>query len=366
MVKKLKTLLKRLLASIKKNRLYRVRKAYAKRLLASHADNKRLTREQKDEIQSFYKKMIGKKIDLDTHRYFYSRTGVFSKEYVPFYLYHIDLIGKANKMSYRDALADKNMCDVLFPGAKRPRTILKNINGYFYMDGEPVSKEEAVRRCQNLQNMLIKPSLELQGSGVAALEVKDGITSIGGKTIEQVFDQYDRNYLIQERVKQHERMSALNPTSVNTLRVLTYRSEMEILVMYTVVRIGKAGSVIDNQSAGGISTSVDEQGRLGKIAYGGFSTDNILETDTGIKLEGYQVPSYDKVIETVKRLHYNLPFFDLVGWDMAVDEAGDPVLIEWNANTGLSQSAYGPGFGKYTERVFKELWPRPNQTNEYW
>jgi D-alanine-D-alanine ligase-like ATP-grasp enzyme len=46
--------------------------------------------------------------------------------------------------------------------------------------------------------------------------------------------------------------------------------------------------------------------------------------------------------------------------DIAIDEEGDPVIIEWNANPGLSQSAYGPGFGKYTERILRELWPRKN------
>ena len=83
-------------------------------------------------------------------------------------------------------------------------------------------------------------------------------------------------------------------------------------------------------------------------------------------LEGYQLPSYDKAVAKVKELHYSLPLFDLVGWDMAVDEVGDPVILEWNANTGLSQSAFGPGLGDYTERIIKELWPRQNHINENW
>ena len=155
-------------------------------------------------------------------------------------------------------------------------------------------------------------------------------------------------------------MSALNPTSVNTLRVLTFRSGMEILIVYVVVRIGKLGAVVDNQCAGGISTYVNEDGTIGKFAFGGYDEDNILKTDTGIILDGYQIPSFDKVLEAVKYLHYQLPYYDLVGWDMAIDENGEPVVIEWNTNTGLSQSAYGPGFGKYTERIIRELWGRKN------
>jgi D-alanine-D-alanine ligase-like ATP-grasp enzyme len=77
-------------------------------------------------------------------------------------------------------------------------------------------------------------------------------------------------------------------------------------------------------------------------------------------LEGYQLPSYDKAIEMVKRLHLKLPFFNLVGWDVAIQENGEPVLIEFNTNPGLSQSAFKSGMGEYTERIIRELWPRPN------
>ena len=155
-------------------------------------------------------------------------------------------------------------------------------------------------------------------------------------------------------------MNQLNETSVNTLRILTYRSGMEILVLYSVVRIGRKGAVIDNQSAGGISTIVGEDGKLGGTAFGGFKGDGVGKTDSGVVLDGFEIPSYHKAVETVKQLHYQLPFFNIIGWDVAIDVEGDPVIIEWNAGPGLSQSAYGPGFGQYTERILRELWPRVN------
>ena len=207
---------------------------------------------------------------------------------------------------------------------------------------------------------LIKPALEYSGKGVCGLEVKNGIASIDELKLEDLFKKYGKNFQIQKRLKQHEKMNLLNPTSVNTIRILTYRSDMEILVIYSVVRIGRMGQVIDNQCAGGISTIIGEDGRLGKYAYGGYTENDVLKTDVGTVLEGFEIPSYNKAIETVKKLHFQLPFFNLIGWDVAIDEAGDPVIIEWNVNTGLSQSAFGPGFGKYTERIIRELWPREN------
>ena len=321
---------------------------------------RKLNEDQKKEIQEFYKSIIGREIDLYSHEYFYSRTGVFSKYYVPTNMHQVELLGRANMLPYTNAYGDKNMTDVFLKGVRQPHTILKNINGYYYVEGKPVTEEEAVAFCQQLKNVLIKPTLYSRGKGIQALEITDGFTNIDGKSVAELFHQYKKNFQIQERLKQHEQMSRLNPSSVNTIRIVTFRSGMEILLVSVVVRIGRKGSVIDNQCAGGISTLIDDEGKLGKNGFGGFDQDNILKTDTGVTLEGFQIPSYDKVIEKVKELHFQLPFFDLIGWDMAVAEDGEPVLIEWNTKVGLSQTAYGPGFGKYTERILRELWPRKN------
>lgn len=322
--------------------------------------HRKLSKEQKKEVDDFYISMIGRKVPLYCHEYFYSRTGYFTKEYIPNGFYNCELIPRANIHKLKGPLSDKNMCDFLFPGENIAHSILKNMNGYYYYEGRPVSEEEAISLCQNMEKVIIKPSKEAEGRGVKLFCVKDGMTNVDGMTVSQLFKQYKKNFLVQEWIKQHERMAALNPTSVNTMRILSYRSGMEVLIIYSVVRIGRSGSVIDNQCAGGISTTISKDGRLGKEAFGGFSEDNIEKTDTGIVLEGYELPSYDKAIDMVKRLHLKLPFFDLVGWDVAIQEDGDPVLIEFNTNPGLSQSAFKSGMGEYTERIIRELWPRPN------
>lgn len=323
-------------------------------------NHRKLTKSQKKEVQDFYQGLIGKKIPLYCHEYFYSRTGVFTKEYVPNNLYHCDLVPRANVHRLQGALGDKNMCDFLFPGENIVHTILKNMNSYYYYEGKPVSEEDAISLCSNMNMVIIKPSRESEGKGVKLINVKDGITDFEGKSIDQVFKYYKKDFLIQECIKQHAGMAALNPSSVNTIRILSYRSGMDVLIIYSVVRIGRSGSVVDNQCAGGISTTISEDGYLGGNAFGGFFKDNITKTDSGVVLDGYKLPSFDKAVEMIKRLHLKLPYFNIVGWDVAIQENGDPVLIEFNTNPGLSQSAFRSGMGKYTERIIRELWPRPN------
>ena len=149
------SLVKQLISKYQKRAEVNVHKRYMRLLLNSLPEKRYFTPEQKKEIIDYYKRLTGQIVNLDSHQYFYSRTGIYSKEYVPTYLYHVDLIGRANMMPYRDALADKNMCDVLLPDVKHPKTYLKNQNGYFYIENEPVSKEEAIKKCQNLHNMII-------------------------------------------------------------------------------------------------------------------------------------------------------------------------------------------------------------------
>lgn len=353
-------MLRKLIIKFRKYRTMKKMKHSITRHFKELEHHHKLTKEQEKEVQDFYVSMIGKKVPLYCHEYFYSRTGVFSKEYVPKDLYACELVPKANNHRYQSILGEKCMCDFFFSGENVVHSILKNINGYYYYEGRPVSEEEAISLCKNLEKVIIKPSRGFQGHGVQFFNVKNGITDLSGKSIGQIFKDYKKDFLIQDWVRQHKDMAALNPTSVNTMRILSYRSEMEVLIIYSVVRIGRNGSVVDNQCAGGISTTIDEEGKLGKFAFGGYAEDNIYKTDTGIVLEGYQLPSYDKAIEMVKRLHLKLPFFNLVGWDIAIQEDGKPVLIEFNTKPGLSQSAFKSGMGKYTERIIRELWPRPN------
>ena len=338
-------------------RMYKVR--YTKHNKALK-ERRKLTREQKKETRDYYRALIGKKVPLYGHEYFYSRSGYFTKYYFPPNYHFCDIIPKANLNNRRSALGDKNICDILLAGENIVPSILKNMNGYYYFEGKPVTEEEAVALCGNLDQVIIKPAGLSSGKGVQIFSSKDGVTDLSGKTILQLFKEYKYNFLIQERIIQHKDLAALNPSSVNTLRVTSYRSGMEVLILFAILRIGRGGSIVDNQFQGGIAVAISKEGRLEKEGYGGFDEDDILRSDSGIVLEGYKVPSYDKAIEMVKRMHMRLPFFNILGWDLAIQEDGEPVLIEFNTNPGPFQENIKSCYGEDTERVIKELWPRPN------
>lgn len=334
--------------------------------IAALSNPQELSKEQEKEISNYYTGLIGKDVPHEWHRYFFARTGSFAKEYIPTGFYRTELFGKINNDPFRAAYGDKNLAEVLFPNAPHPKTFLRNINGYYYVDGKPVSEETAIERCKNLGHVIIKPSLECRGKGVQRVAFSDGKIDGTHQTISELFGSYSRDFLVQEVIKQHDIMAALNPSSINTIRIVTYRSGMDVVVLYSVIRIGRKGAVIDNECAGGISTYIDENGRLGRFAYGAPGEDRIEKSDTGVVLSGYVIPSFKEVIELVTGLHYSLPFFNIVGWDIAIGEAGNPILVEWNTCPDFSQSAFGPAFGKYTERIIKDNYYKPNTVNVNW
>lgn len=336
-------------------------KKYIKGLITTLPHIEVLSSKQKKSIQNWYRIHYGKRIpDYRWHAYYYTRNGVFSEKYIPNYV-----LSDINKALFDPHIAaafdDKNLYHTIFPDVLQPVAYIKCINGFFYVGSIPVTREEAIERCADLGKVIIKPTYRSQnGRGVKHIELCDGKDKSSSKNLFEIFEEYGKNFIIQESIKQHELLSALCPTSVNTIRIVTYRrSDKEVVVIYHVLRIGKFGSEVDNTSAGGMTCKIDEKGRLGKYAICSKPAGNFEKNEAGIIFENYEVPSFDKVVAKAKEMHLRLPHFIMVGWDFSVNESGEVVFVEMNAPFGLHQPAAGPGFGEYTEEIFERCFGKP-------
>lgn len=315
-------------------------------------DRKPLSAAQKKEIQDFYRPLVGHEVPTYWHEYFYSRNENFSVRYIPTSFYHKEIIYRLNNYQFRHAYVDKGIYDIYFPDLNRPKTIVKNMNGYFYDDRHAISREEALDRCRNLAGVVAKPTLEgMWGEGVRVFSTVDG--RIDDKTsVADLFDSYGKNFIVQEKVCQHADMARLNPTSLNTLRILSYRQDNIVHILYAVVRIGRTGQCVDNETAGGINADIQlSNGTILDCAYGTPAEKKIFTTDNGTVLKGFQIPAFDKALDIVREMHLRLPYFNLVGWDFGIDQNSEPVMIEWNRAPDLSQTAHGPAFGDLTETI---------------
>ena len=323
---------------------------------------KPLTKGQESDVKAYFKKCFGREVPTYWHQYLYSRNNVWSEKYIPASIYNSEIIYRLNKYQFRHAYVDKGFYDTLFPDINRPKTIIKNVNGYFYDDHNPITVAEAIERCSNLEGAIIKPTLEgTWGQGVKLIQTDNGMIPSMNCSVHDLFKKYNRSFIIQERFDQHECIGKLNPTSLNTIRVMTYRRGNEVVVLYAVIRIGRLDQVIDNETAGGIKADIDlVTGKIKGVAFGSPKEKLMPKTDVGTILDGYQIPCFNKVLSLVKEMHLRLPYFNLIGWDMSVDKNGNAAMIEWNRAAELSQVAHGPAFGDYTEEILSVVKNRVN------
>jgi hypothetical protein len=166
------------------------------------------------------------------------------------------------------------------------------------------------------------------------------------------------NYIIQPYVKQYGKISELYPHSVNTFRVVTFlRPDCSVVVKSSILRFGVDGSKIDNLSARGQFIYFDSEGKASEQAYNilGLPT-GTRHKNTGFVYADFSIPMYGEILEKCKMAHFKYPYVRLVGWDVCVNEKGEPKLIEWNAdNPGFypEEALFGPFYPDDAEILLK-------------
>ena len=177
--------------------------------------------------------------------------------------------------------------------------------------------------------------------------------------LDKIVNDISNDIAIQELVIQHDDVAKLNPSSVNTLRILTLLgNDGNVKVYSTLLRIGGGYTKVDNFCSGGMAVGVADNGKLKK--YGYYLNGNSVTQHPLSKIDflDYQLPSIDKAKELVKKAHIYVPHFRMVSWDVAIEKDGTPILIEANLADGqldLHQLTNGPLFKEDTKKILDEV-----------
>ncbi len=314
-----------------------------------------LTKEQKKEIKDFYSKYG--KVSWEFHNFYLEKTGIFDVNYIPDDIYYTK-IGRF----YDDYLASTivdNKCDYprLFPGVSQPKLVACKKGGYWFVGDQIMSFEQAIDILQEEESLFIKSATSsCGGQGVKFIE-KNQCEDYRQK-IKDVIERMNGDIAIQQPIVQHSDFGKLNESSVNTLRILSILRNGEVKIYSSVIRIGAAGAKVDNSCSGGMSVGITEEGKLKEYAYYFSGQRFTSHPDNGIVFKGYQLPSFDKAKELVKKAHLCIPHFKMVSWDIAIGEDGEPVLIEANLADGAAnfhQLNNGPLFGDDTKEILDEV-----------
>lgn len=316
-----------------------------------------LSNDEKKEAKTFFKSKGYYLKNTYWHRYYSGLSGQFHKNYIPYDIFKPRIDAKLNQRKLWPALQDKNLSYKLFWEFNQPKCIVQNINGFYFVDDKHVGFKEAINACNSIkEKLIIKPTVHTGGGKmVNAFKVNNSITTYKNYSVAELFAFYKKDFIVQNFLEQSTHLRKLNPSSLNTLRIVSYLNNKGVHILSSVLRIGKAGSSTDNFSKGGFFCGIDNDGTLSGKGYSP-KDEVVTETNTGIPLSKFHVPNYEKVKAMVQSMHHVVPYFRIISWDIGINKDDMPYLIEHNSiGQGVDlQIASGPLFGEFTDEILRE------------
>lgn len=268
-----------------------------------------------------------------------------------------------NPIKSRFVFSDKNLFPRIVGKENCPKTILCRINGSVILDSNYLpAKSDLTTYIGDIKEVILKPSVDsCSGNGIIKF-VREGdwFISQTKEKIKLTFNflkEYSTDFCLQETVHQHDFMKQLCPTSVNTIRLCVYRSVKDetINVIASIIRVGKDGSFVDNAHAGGMFTGVNvNNGVLGNFVVDQYGNKKTIWNGLDYTQNILTVPDWNKVLVFAKKVGRSILHHRLIAMDIAINENGDPKLIEYNLE-GFSYWLYQltgqEALGKYTDEI---------------
>ena len=220
---------------------------------------------------------------------------------------------------------------------------------HFEFPGTQEEFENFVTRCS--RKIVMKPVFGSSGAGIyiPVITCSEDVVRLYRKHAEEGI------YFAEQMFIQRGALSAINPSSVNTVRIYTVWDGKEVNIMNTFVRFGAPGAFVDNIHGGGMCCEVDKAS--GIIIAPGYDLQNhryVRHLGTGCIVVGTQVPQWNKILEVVKEaaaLHTEIGYS---AWDLAVSD-DEITIIEANdqGNFDLPQCALQRGIKADYDAVLK-------------
>lgn len=259
-----------------------------------------------------------------------------------------------NPRRYRDFYYDKNLFGQIYGNENVAETILARINKSCLLNADLESDKKLNKQMSKIteselssylvvkgcDRVVLKPSVDSSsGVGVMLFREENGIfvSSDGKSRLDGGFlEQYGADFVIQRVLNQHPYMSQFCKTSVNTIRISTYRSvkDEEIIVNGAIMRIGASGSFVDNAHAGGRFVGINvADGSIHKTTLDQYGTKVNIWNGIDFSKFDFKIPDWDKIIEFAKKVACRNKHMRLLALDICLCENGIPKLVEVNVGS---------------------------------
>lgn len=273
-----------------------------------------------------------------------------------------------NPYPYRAYCEDKNNFARILPASYLPKEFLRRIDGSFYdKDYNLIDFSKMNDVLKELgrvhKRIIVKPSIDSSsGQGICFYDF-DGENFVNVQNSEpfvKLFsDPNAKNFVVQEIFEQSDFMKTFCKTSINTMRIVTYKSVRDdrVHIPAMILRIGKDGSLVDNAHAGGSFVSIDPQtGVLGKFVSDQFGRRSAIFNGIDFSKSFFRVPNFDNILKFAKDVATRVPYHRLLALDVVVGQGGTPKILEYNVSYFGSWPFPFVGqtpFGKFTDEIIE-------------
>ncbi|MBQ6559863.1 MAG: hypothetical protein IJL85_03435 [Erysipelotrichaceae bacterium] len=259
--------------------------------------------------------------------------------YMEYNLFHF--VGKAQKL--RDTYVTFDYSQHLFKTLNDPEylplfndklsfnKIFKEYLGREFLDVSEASFDDFVVFCKGKNKIFAKPNDSCSGKGIYRNFAIDKDTNL-----KELYGYLkDKHLFVEDSIVQHEKMSMLHSSSINTVRVTTVLDKKDTAhVMYALQRIGIGDMSVDNVGSGGIYTVLSEDGRIVNPCWSDKTISTYTEHPTsGMPLIGFEVPYFKEALELCRKAALVEKHIRYVGWDIAISDKG-PIIVEGNPLPG--------------------------------
>lgn len=301
--------------------------------------------------------------DYSWFRCFKNVTGVFDCKFIPNDIYAYIIWPFYNTPYYIAPWKDKNYFERYLPELHFPAVIFRRIHGR-YEDGSGkylISKENIQSIFSYPMEVIVKDAWDSgEGRGVKKYLIKTN------DDVQKLIKEWEAsdNYLVQEVIKQHPLFASFNESSVNIIRITSWRHGKDVDILSPTLRFGTPGSATDVCFIDGVET-----GYMVGITDDGHFKNTIVsfegnKTELPKKYQNEIIPRWDDILSEIKSAHLKLQLFDIIGWDVTVTNKGEIVFIEYNIKrpgTVFYQFANGPFWSGFTDEMLSFLLDKDNQ-----
>lgn len=159
-------------------------------------------------------------------------------------------------------------------------------------------------------------------------------------------------------MEQHPDISVFCSTSVNPIRICTYKSVKDDTVHIldgAVLRIGYEGETNDGTHGNGKFVGINRDGTLMHKALDFYGNES--ETFNGIDFrQNHRVPNYDLACNLAESVAKKVLHHRLLAFDIMIDKTGKPIMLEFNIEAfsmWLAQFVGERAFGDFTDEILE-------------